>query len=90
MPRNLAIPPIPRSNDEPHPAAPWWRFGMVWFILSGPAIVVVAGFATLAICLRYPDVELHEAPSAAVAKSAIPVSRAATWQSGDAATISGH
>ena len=64
---------------------------MVWFILSGPAIVVVAGFATLAICLRYPDVELHETPlPASVAKSATPTSRAATWQSGDAATISGH
>lgn len=85
-------PPSPnervRTDELP---APWWRFGMVWFILSGPAVVVVAGFATLAICLRYPDVELHEAPvAAAAAKVANPISRAATWQSGDAATISGH
>jgi hypothetical protein len=38
----------------------WWRFGMVWFVLSGPAIVVVAGFATMAIAFIHADVELHE------------------------------
>lgn len=85
----------PPSMNERTPSegdlTPWWRFGMVWFILSGPAVVVVAGFATLAICLRYPDVELHEPAVAAVtSKSANPTSRAATWQAGDAATISGH
>jgi hypothetical protein len=38
----------------------WWRFGMVWFVLSGPAIVIVAGFATMAIAFIHADVELHE------------------------------
>ena len=38
----------------------WWRFGMVWFVLSGPALVVVAGFATMAIAFLHADVELHE------------------------------
>jgi hypothetical protein len=79
------------SRNDLTPAAPWWRFGMVWLLLSGPAIVIVAGFATLAICLQHPDAELHEAPlPGAVAKRGNPVTRAATWQSGDAATISGH
>jgi uncharacterized protein len=38
------------NNDSP-----WWRHGMVWLVISGPAVVVVAGFATLAIAIAYPD-----------------------------------
>ena len=26
---------------------PWWRVGMVWLVLSGPAVVVVAGVVVL-------------------------------------------
>jgi hypothetical protein len=26
---------------------PWWKFGHVWLVISGPAVVVVAGFVTL-------------------------------------------
>ena len=42
------------SPDTPLPA-PWWKFGHVWLVIAGPAIVVVAGFVTLYIALRYPD-----------------------------------
>ena len=35
--------------------SPWWRHGMVWLVIGGPALVVVAGFATLAIAIAYPD-----------------------------------
>lgn len=35
--------------------APWWRHGYVWLILSGPAIVVVAGFVTFWIAARGAD-----------------------------------
>lgn len=45
----------------PPPGAPWWRFPMVWFTLAGPALVVVAGFATMAIAYRHADVVLVEA-----------------------------
>lgn len=38
-----------------NPQSPWWRHGMVWLVISGPAAVVVAGFATLAIAIAYPD-----------------------------------
>ena len=37
------------------PSAPWWKFGHVWLVISGPAIVVVAGFATLWIAIARPD-----------------------------------
>ncbi len=34
---------------------PWWQYGHVWLIIAGPAVVVVAGFITLAIAIRIPD-----------------------------------
>jgi uncharacterized protein len=43
------------SHDPQLPAQPWWKFGHVWLVIAGPAIVVVAGFVTLYIALRYPD-----------------------------------
>lgn len=45
--------------------SPWWRHGMVWLVISGPAAVVIAGFATLWIALVYPDPVLptHVAPA---------------------------
>ena len=35
--------------------APWWKFGYVWMVIAGPAVVVVAGFATLWIALANPE-----------------------------------
>ena len=37
------------------PVSPWWRYGMVWLALGGPAVVVVASVATLLIAIAYPD-----------------------------------
>ena len=34
---------------------PWWRHGLVWLIIGGPAVVVVAGIATFMIAVRSPD-----------------------------------
>ena len=34
---------------------PWWRYGLVWLIIGGPAVVVVAGIATFVIAVRSPD-----------------------------------
>jgi uncharacterized protein len=43
-------------NDDSLPASlPWWKFGHVWLVISGPAIVVIAGFVTLYIALTIPD-----------------------------------
>jgi len=41
-------------------AQPWWRFGHVWLIVAGPAIVVVAGFITLYLAIRTPDPVVSE------------------------------
>jgi len=53
------------DTSKRSPASPWWRFPIVWFVLSGPALVVVAGFATMAIAYRHADVVLEEAPTRA-------------------------
>lgn len=34
---------------------PWWKFGHVWMLIAGPAIVVVAGFVTLWLAISRPD-----------------------------------
>lgn len=34
---------------------PWWREPMLWLVIGGPAMVVVASFVTLALVLARPD-----------------------------------
>ncbi|WP_296448781.1 FixH family protein [Rhodoferax sp. UBA5149] len=34
---------------------PWWKFGHVWLVVAGPAIVVVASFVTLYLAVTRPD-----------------------------------
>jgi hypothetical protein len=45
---------------------PWWRFGLVWMVFAGPAVVVVAGFTTLYIAITHPDPVLPVTPRTAV------------------------
>ena len=33
----------------------WWRLPIVWMVIGGPAIVVVASFVTLTLAIRHPD-----------------------------------
>lgn len=37
------------------PSGPWWKYGHVWLVFSGPAIVVVAGIATAVIAIDGAD-----------------------------------
>jgi len=55
-----------RSNDPHTSSRPWWSFGHVWLLISGPAIVVVAGFFTFYLAASRPDPVLptHVAPGA--------------------------
>lgn len=36
-------------------AVPWWKFGHVWMVVAGPAIVVVASFFTFYLAVTRPD-----------------------------------
>lgn len=42
-------------SDERDSARPWHREPWPWILMSGPAIAIVAGFATLAIALSTED-----------------------------------
>jgi hypothetical protein len=35
--------------------APWWRHGMVWLVIAGPASVVLAAIPTIWLALSRPD-----------------------------------
>ncbi|HYD76991.1 FixH family protein [Ramlibacter sp.] len=45
----------PEQEKVPPPAAPWWRQGVVWGLIAGPAIVVVAGVVTAVIAADGAD-----------------------------------
>ena len=34
------------SNLDKQSGKPWWRYGMVWLVISGPLMVVVASFVS--------------------------------------------
>ena len=43
------------QKNTPAPNAPWWKFGHVWLVVAGPAVVVVASFITLYLAISRPD-----------------------------------
>jgi hypothetical protein len=43
-----------RSNNAA-PRAAWWREPMMWLVLGGPLMVVIASFVTLALAVKHPD-----------------------------------
>lgn len=43
---------------------PWWRERMLWLVLGGPLVVIMASFVTLALALSHPDPVLSTAQSA--------------------------
>jgi uncharacterized protein len=47
-------------------STPWYRYGMVWLVIGGPAAVVIAGIATLVIAIMNPDPVLATAQMPAV------------------------
>jgi hypothetical protein len=49
---------LPTTSPEASP--PWWTFGHVWLVLSGPLVVVVASFITLYLAVTRPDPVVSE------------------------------
>lgn len=47
-------------KPTPPPSQPWWKYGYVWLVISGPAVVVVAALFTAWIAIRNPDPVLAE------------------------------
>lgn len=42
-------------KDDEKALAPWWKHGLVWLVIAGPAVVAVAGGVTTWIAVRNPD-----------------------------------
>jgi len=55
------------THDTNRPALPWWRVRMVWLVVGGPAVVVVASFVTLVLAVRGGDTPLLRESTAAQA-----------------------
>lgn len=47
-------------ESTPTHSQPWWKFGHVWLVFSGPAIVVIASFITLYLAMSHVDPVLDE------------------------------
>ncbi len=45
-------------------STPWWRVGMVWLVVGGPAVVVIASLGTAVLAYRGADQVLLETASA--------------------------
>ena len=45
---------VPEANNAPAPP-PWWKFGYVWLVISGPAAVALAAIVTVWLTLAYPE-----------------------------------
>jgi hypothetical protein len=53
-----------QQSTDPQPR-PWWRYGLVWMVIGGPLVVVVAGIATAVIAFRGADPVVTSRPAAA-------------------------
>jgi hypothetical protein len=49
---NVPLKAMPNAASQ---ASVWWRLPIVWMVIGGPALVVVASFVTLALALTHPD-----------------------------------
>ena len=47
------------TTNEPVSAA-WWRYPLVWMVIGGPALVVVASVATFWVAWHRPDALVSE------------------------------
>ena len=60
-------------------SAPWWRFGIVWLVIGGPAAIVVAGIAMVVVAYQGADPPVPAAATAAAPRlrpSAVPTAPA--------------
>ena len=43
------------TTNEPLADDPWWRHPLLWMVIAGPALVVVASFVTFWVAWERPD-----------------------------------
>jgi uncharacterized protein len=62
------------------PALPWWRYGMVWLVISGPLVVVVAATITAVIAVRGADPVITDIPAAMTPGATTPTAQTPAMQ----------
>lgn len=45
-----------KTNDS----KPWWNFGYVWLVISGPLVVIIASGITLYLAIATPDPVIND------------------------------
>ena len=71
------------NDDTTTTTGPWWKYGLVWLVIAGPAAVVVAGIVTAVIAVRGADpvveadyyrrgMEINKALAAAQERATLP------------------
>ena len=53
-----------RSKTPVDDPTPWWRHGIMWLVVGGPATVVVAGIVTAVIAVNGADIVIDDKASA--------------------------
>jgi uncharacterized protein len=48
------------ANDSGRDTEPWWKYGHLWLVISGPLVVVVAALITGWIAVRQQDPVLSQ------------------------------
>lgn len=56
-------------QQAPAEPRPWWRERMMWLVVGGPSVVVLASFVTLALAIRHPDPVIESPARSAAAKA---------------------
>ncbi|MBI2732905.1 MAG: hypothetical protein HYX44_06280 [Aquabacterium sp.] len=44
-----------KSAAQAEQPKPWWRYPIVWMVIGGPAIVVVASIFTASLAIKHVD-----------------------------------
>ena len=57
-----------RSVSQATDVKPWYRHAMVWVVIGGPAVVVVAAIVTAVIAYQGAEPVVTDAPGAVAAK----------------------
>ena len=56
------------TDNRPGAGAPWWKFPIVWLVVGGPLIVVVASLNMVVVAVRNVDPVLESYNSASTNK----------------------
>jgi hypothetical protein len=57
------------SEQDSEAKKAWWQHPIMWLIVGGPAVVVIASMLTIALAIRYPETLVDERKQTTLAAS---------------------